>query len=88
MGLKNWELRYYRDRQFKEGDTADFTECPEPKTGALMILGCKIESIFHGGKYGLEKGYCIFQRSTGQAAKKNTAPVKHIYFEVGFDLTE
>jgi DNA-directed RNA polymerase subunit E'/Rpb7 len=56
-GRKPWELRK-NDRNFKVGDTINFT---------IIETGCmysrKIEYIFEGGEYGLEKGYCILTMS-------------------------
>lgn len=56
-GKKQWELRK-NDRDFKVGDTINFT---------IIETGCKysrkIECIFNGGQYGLETGYCILTMS-------------------------
>ena len=57
-GLKQFELRK-NDRNFKVGDILILVEVVnEYATGRKLGLP-PIKYILHGGKYGLEEGYCI-----------------------------
>lgn len=58
-GRKTFELRR-NDRDFKIGDTVELNEWEpeyEQYTGRRIIFS--IIGILHGGRFGLEEGYCI-----------------------------
>jgi ParB family chromosome partitioning protein len=59
-GLKKFELRK-NDRNYQVGDTIQFFEVDDygVDTGDSTIHPKTILYIFHGGKYGLDEGYCI-----------------------------
>jgi len=57
-GLKPWELRK-NDRNFKEGDFIRFSITDLLGIELGVFFNRKITSVFFGGKYGLEKDYCI-----------------------------
>ncbi len=57
-GLKKFELRK-NDRDFKIGDFLILEETVNTiKTGRKMFQ-FEIKYILHGGKFGLQEGYCI-----------------------------
>jgi len=56
-GKKPWELRK-NDRNFKVGDTINFTIIENGLKYSRDII-----YIFEGGQYGLEEGYCILTMS-------------------------
>lgn len=67
-GTKKFEVRK-NDRDFKEGDTlilieGDFKESGEKDTDLIWIptgrkMARTVTSILYGGKFGIEKGYCV-----------------------------
>jgi hypothetical protein len=63
-GVKDWEIRE-NDRDFKVDDTVFFNEVVGDEPTGRTIKFCRITGIFHGGPYGLQTGYCIFQHSKG-----------------------
>jgi len=62
---KFWEIRKF-DRDYKKGDSIDFTIC-DNETGESLVGTQKynrnIDYVFLGGVYGLEEGYCILSVS-------------------------
>ena len=52
-GMKPWELRN-NDRNFKVGDIINFTV-----TNSAIKYSKEIIYLFEGGRYGLEKGFCL-----------------------------
>lgn len=59
-GLKAFELRK-NDRDYKVHDIVQFEEVVNGEKTGRKLEPREIVYIFHGGKYGLEEGYCIFQ---------------------------
>jgi hypothetical protein len=59
-GLKTFELRK-NDRDFKVGDKLLLLRALTgmPYFNGTREFVCEIVYILHGGKYGLEEGYCI-----------------------------
>lgn len=58
-GVKNFEVRK-NDRNFKENDEIllkEYNTYTSEYTG--RILHRKIEYILHGGRFGIEEGYCV-----------------------------
>ena len=73
-GEKTFEIRK-NDRDYKVGDIIHFVPIADD---CNMIIPhnpneYKITYVFHGGEYGLEKGYCVF----GIAPTIEAAPVGH-----------
>ncbi|MES2813225.1 MAG: DUF3850 domain-containing protein [Bacteroidota bacterium] len=64
MNKKNWELRK-NDRNFKAGDKVNFKIIRSENKECLYFgeYERNIDFVFEGGKYGLEKGYCILSIS-------------------------
>ena len=60
-GKKKFEIRK-NDRDFKEDDTVILNEFIDGHYTGRYIKA-RINYIFHGGSYGLEKGYCVFSIS-------------------------
>ena len=62
---KFWEIRKF-DRDYKKGDSIEFTFC-DNETGEPLEHISKytrnIDYVFLGGRYGLEEGYCILSVS-------------------------
>jgi len=58
QGKKDFEIRK-NDRDFKEGDVVILKEFVDGNCTGNYIKAI-IDYIFHGGSYGLEKGYCVF----------------------------
>lgn len=58
-GNKKWELRK-NDRDFKVGDRIILKEWTDEKEFTGREYEARILYVFHGGRYGLEEGYCIF----------------------------
>lgn len=58
QGKKSFEIRK-NDRDFKEEDTVILKEFTDGNYTGRYIKAI-IGYIFHGGSYGLEKGYCVF----------------------------
>lgn len=59
-GEKKFELRK-NDRDFKKYDLVTLEEVVNGvKTGRKTHPRFEIDYVLEGGKYGLEKGYCIF----------------------------
>lgn len=59
-GLKNFEIRK-NDRDYRQGDYVVLREYDGEYTGRTLFRA--ITYVWHGGKYGLSKGYCVFQMS-------------------------
>lgn len=59
-GKKLFELRK-NDRDYKVYDIIHLIEVVNGIKTGRKIEHLEITYILHGGKYGLEKGYCIFQ---------------------------
>lgn len=59
LGNKTFEIRK-NDRDFKKGDVLMLHEY-NPKTGRYTGSRCDkyVRYIMHGGKFGIEDGYCI-----------------------------
>ena len=57
-GLKQFELRK-NDRDFKVGDILTLKETVNATYTGRTYICPEIKYILHGGKYGLEEGYCI-----------------------------
>ena len=57
-GKKNFEIRK-NDRDFKKEDVVILKEFVDGDYTGKYIKAI-IDYIFHGGSYGLEKGYCVF----------------------------
>jgi hypothetical protein len=57
-GNKTWELRE-NDRNFQVGDILILQEYDLDKGYTGDEYRAKVKYIFHGGKYGLDKDYCI-----------------------------
>lgn len=59
FGKKNFEIRK-NDREFKTGDLLELWEyIPEEGIYTQEVSIVTVEYILHGGKFGLEEGYCI-----------------------------
>jgi hypothetical protein len=57
-GIKKFELRK-NDRNFQSYDLLTLRETVNGTYTGRRISRLEIAYIFHGGKYGLEDGYCI-----------------------------
>lgn len=57
-GLKPWEVRK-NDCNYQVGDSIKFTVINEQGEPTGRTYTSEITYIFHGGQYGLEKGFCI-----------------------------
>ena len=58
-GVKRFELRK-NDRNFQKGDYLHLEETVNGQyTGRALHM--EVKYILHGGKFGLEEGYCIMQ---------------------------
>lgn len=57
-GLKNFELRK-NDRNFQICDLLYLEETVSGTYTGRKLPPIEIKYILHGGKYGLEKGYCV-----------------------------
>jgi hypothetical protein len=57
-GLKKFELRK-NDRDFQIGDMLYLEETVNGIHTGRILSPKEIKYILHGGKYGLEQGYCI-----------------------------
>jgi len=57
-GVKKFELRK-NDRNFKVGDFLNLKETVNEIYTGRSIDTLEIKYIFYGGKYGLDKDYCI-----------------------------
>jgi hypothetical protein len=63
MNKKNWEIRK-NDRDFKVNDKIYFEVIEEEKHPlGKRCYRRKIDYVFEGEEYGLEKGYCILSIS-------------------------
>ena len=64
MNKKNWEIRK-NDRNFKAGDKVKFKIIRSENRECLYFgeYERNIDFVLEGGKYGLEKGYCILSIS-------------------------
>lgn len=58
QGKKDFEIRE-NDRDFKEEDIVILKEFIDGNYTGKYIKAI-IDYIFHGGSYGLKKGYCVF----------------------------
>lgn len=59
-GKKQFTIRK-NDRNYQVGDIVYLKETEDGVyTGRRDPLGHEIKYIFHGGQYGLEEGYCVF----------------------------
>ena len=58
-GIKKFEIRK-NDRDFKTGDFVFLEEIKGGKKTGNNLPLVRIKYVLHGGKYGLEEGYCIF----------------------------
>lgn len=58
IGLKKFELRK-NDRDFSIGDILYLEETVNGIYTGRKMEPIEIKYIFHGGRYGLEKDYCI-----------------------------
>ena len=59
-GIKQFEIRK-NDRNFQEGDILHLEETVNGVYTGRKLLPKQVKYILHGGKYGLEEGYCILQ---------------------------
>jgi len=62
-GLKTFELRK-NDRGFKVGDILYLEEVVRGVHTGRKLPPLEVIYILHGGKYGLEDGFCIMQLNT------------------------
>ena len=58
-GQKKFELRK-NDRDFKKYDMVTLEEVVEGVKTGRKLPPVEIQYVLHGGKYGLNEGYCIF----------------------------
>lgn len=58
-GMKTFELRERRDRDFKVGDMLYLEEWSLDKGHSGRTATRRIAYILEGGQFGLAKGYCI-----------------------------
>lgn len=58
MGHKNFEARK-NDRDYKLGDTLILKEFESHKGYTGRQLARTVNYILHGGKFGIEEGYCV-----------------------------
>ncbi len=87
-GQKTFEVRK-NDRDYKINDLIQFVLVANDGTGSIIKVSDKIFKIgfiLYGGKFGIDKGYCVF--SIKEAAITDIAPLdKELFGTVVVKLT-